>query len=352
MTPSLVSGTASGATLAETLAPQIGAEIAESGRTADTLRRVFSEGRPIVFIGAAGIAIRALAPLLGDKRDEPPVIAVAEDGSAVIPLLGSHRGGNDLANRIGIALGVPAAVTTGSDVRFGIALDAPPDGWTLANPDDHKTVAKALLDGASARVDGAIPWLAESALPVSDSGSVTLSSTVEPVSGGPNHLVYHPHALAVGVGCERGCEPEELRTLVARCLSDAGLAGEAVGCVVSLDLKMDEPAVHDVAEDLGVAARFFTADRLEEETPRLATPSDLVFQEVGCHGVSEGAALAATGVDGRLLVQRPGPSGQRAQSQSHPDRSMRIRLACAGAAFLLSGSARDRKIGALQRPMR
>jgi cobalt-precorrin 5A hydrolase/precorrin-3B C17-methyltransferase len=74
--------------------------------------------------------------------------------------------------------------------------------------------------------------------------------------------------------------------------------------VVSLDLKANEAAVHALAEALGAPARFFDAAMLEAETPQLATPSDVVFAEVGCHGVAEGAALAAVGPEGRLAVPK------------------------------------------------
>ena len=151
-TPLILSVTDSGAGLAARLSTALDGELSLDRPVAETLRRAFSADRPIVLVGAAGIAIRILAPLIADKRAEPPVVVVAEDGSAVVPLLGGHRGANDLARSIGIALGIPAAITTASDVRFGIALDDPPEGWTLANPDDHKAAAKALLDGASARV--------------------------------------------------------------------------------------------------------------------------------------------------------------------------------------------------------
>jgi cobalt-precorrin 5A hydrolase / precorrin-3B C17-methyltransferase len=303
-TPLILSVTDSGAGLAARLSTALDGELSLDRPVAETLRRAFSADRPIVLVGAAGIAIRILAPLIADKRAEPPVVVVAEDGSAVVPLLGGHRGANDLARSIGIALGIPAAITTASDVRFGIALDDPPEGWTLANPDDHKAAAKALLDGASARVEGHLPWLLGTALPLAPDGSLALVSTVMAESGGPDRLIYHPRSLAVGVGCERGCDPDELWTLVESILSEIGLAHEAVGCVVSIDVKMDEPAVHAVAERLGVPARFFDAATLEAETPRLANPSLVVFREVGCHGVSEGAALAAVGTTGQLMVEK------------------------------------------------
>ena len=105
------------------------------------LRALFRDRVPIVGVCAGGILVRALAPLLGDKRDEPPVLAVAEDGSAVVPLLGGHRGANRLARRLAEVLGCAPAVTTAGDAALGLALDEPPDGWVLANPEAAKGVA-------------------------------------------------------------------------------------------------------------------------------------------------------------------------------------------------------------------
>ena len=90
--------------------------------TLEQVRTLFAAGVPVVGVCAAGILIRALAPLLSDKRAEPPVIAVAEDGSAVVPLLGGHRGANALAWRIADLLGIQAAVTTAGDAALGLAL--------------------------------------------------------------------------------------------------------------------------------------------------------------------------------------------------------------------------------------
>lgn len=273
-------------------------------KATDHIAKLFARGQPVVGVCAAGILIRTLAPLLQDKKTEPPVIAVAEDGSAVVPLLGGHQGANELARKIAYSLGCSPAITTAGDLRFGVALDAPPNGWTLANPEHAKDVMAALLSGAKARVTGEASWLETSALPFAADGEVELVSTVEAAKGSPSKLVYHPTHLALGVGCERDCEPQELIALAEKNLRESNLASEAVALVASLDLKADETAVHTLAEHLGVPARFFDADRLNAEAARLKNPSDIVLREVGCPGVAEGAALACAGPDGELLIEK------------------------------------------------
>ncbi len=268
------------------------------------LRALFAAGTPIVGLCAAGALIRALAPALGDKRREPPVVAVAEDGSAVVPLLGGHHGANALARRLGEALGVVPAVTTAGDLRFGIALDEPPPGFRLANPEHVKAFTAALLAGAKVRVEGDAPWLKDSRLPIAEDGALVIRVSDRPEEGSARLLVYHPTTIAIGVGCERGTDPDEVISLVRTCLVVAGVAPGAAAGIFSLDLKADERAVHDAAAALGVEARFFTAPELEAEAPRLANPSETIFREVGCHGVAEGAALAAVGPSGRLVLPK------------------------------------------------
>jgi cobalt-precorrin 5A hydrolase/precorrin-3B C17-methyltransferase len=279
--------------------------------TIGQLRDLFTRGTPIVALCAAGIVIRAVAPVLSDKRSEPAVVAVAEDGSVAVPLLGGHHGANRLARAVAALTGGIAAITTGGEVRFGFGLDDPPPGWRIVNPEAAKPVAAALLAGEPVALSveaGDAGWLTGPGVVFSErSGQgagkaiIVTDRAVEPAEG---RLVLHPPVLAVGIGCERGADPDEVLGLVERTLERHGLAREAVACVVSVDIKMDEAAVHGVAAALGVSARFFSAARLEAETPRLANPSEVVFREVGCHGVAEGAALAAVGPDGALVVEK------------------------------------------------
>lgn len=270
----------------------------------DHLGRLFESGRPIVAVMAAGALVRLLAPLLADKRKEPPVVAISEDGASVVPLLGGHHGANTLARRIAAVTGGHAAVTTAGDLRFGVALDEPPAGYRLANTADAKAAMAELVGGAAARLSGEASWLRDARLPLTSDGTVRLTVTDKPKTPDGLELVYHPATLALGIGAERGADPEEAIALAERALAGGGLARESIALVASVDLKADEAAVHAVAAHFGVPARFFTAERLEEEAPRLANPSDVVFAEVGCHGVAEGAALAAAGEGGALAVAK------------------------------------------------
>ncbi|MBT6273372.1 MAG: precorrin-3B C(17)-methyltransferase [Chromatiales bacterium] len=316
LTPAIVVLSARGAALAERLLEAIpGAEIhglasrvPNAGLTfTDTLahlQTLFRAGRPIVGICASGILIRALAPVLDDKKSDPPVIAVAESGDVAVPLLGGHHGANMLATSVAATLGATAAITTASDKRLGAALDEPPAGLHLATSQHLASFVASILAGQAVRLEGECHWLAQ-ALPNTDaSAALSISVTHERVEASSRRLVYHPQCLAVGVGCERGTEPAELITLVNSCLDEAGLAPGAVAGIYSLDLKSDETAMHALAANLDRPARFFPAAQLELLTPRLENPSEVVFREVGCHGVSEGAALAAAGAHGQLLVTK------------------------------------------------
>jgi cobalt-precorrin 5A hydrolase/precorrin-3B C17-methyltransferase len=289
----------------------------------DHLRSVFQQGTPIIGVCAAAVLIRALAPLLADKHVEPPVVAVAEDGSVAVPLLGGHHGAISLSRRVADELGAVAAITTAGDVRFGLALDDPPAGFTLANPEDYKIFTGALLAGKSVRLENAVEpdrrdggegghggaaagagWLRESRLPLADDGPLTIAVTERNEPGSTQRLVYHPRTLAVGVGSARGAGPDAVIDLVRETLAENDLAEAAVAGLFSLDLKADEPAVLAAATALGVPVRFFDAAELEAETSRLSAPSETVFRQVGCHGVAEAAALAAAGPEATLLVPK------------------------------------------------
>jgi cobalt-precorrin 5A hydrolase/precorrin-3B C17-methyltransferase len=282
--------------------------------TINHLAGLFLSGRPIVGVCASGILIRALASLLSDKLTEPPVISVAEDGSSVVPLLGGHHGANRLAKSISEITGGHACLTTAGDIGLGLALDDPPEGWHIGNLKAAKSITQTLLASKSVSLvveAGDASWISQSNasfLSVGINESIYTSAKVhvtdKKITNPGLDLILHPPVLALGVGCERATDPAELIELVETTLRDAGLALESVAVVVSIDLKSDENAVHALARHLKVPARFFAAKKIESEFQRLANPSEIVFAEVGCHGVAEGAALSAVGEDGELIVEK------------------------------------------------
>jgi cobalt-precorrin 5A hydrolase/precorrin-3B C17-methyltransferase len=171
----------------------------------------------------------------------------------------------------------------------------------LVNRGDAKAAMAGLLAGGGAQVTGDAPWLAD--LPKGD--GLRLSCTMARQDDlGADHLQFAPQRVALGVGCARNCPPAELADLVRDVLQEAGIAPEAVHSVNTITLKGDEPAIIALAGDLGVPMRLFEAETLEAETPRLVHPSDVVFAEVGTHGVAEAAALAQAGAQGEFLVTK------------------------------------------------
>lgn len=276
-------------------------------RAAAHLAALFAAGRPIVGLCASGILIRALAPRLTAKQTEPPVVAVAADGSVAVPLLGGHHGANAIARAIAAVTGGIAAITTAGDVRLGVALDEPPPGWKIADPERVKPVAAQLLAGdpvALIEEAGGGEWLRAGAASWASEAEAKVVVTERAPPPGTAALVYHPPVLTLGIGCERGCPAAEIADLAQFTLAEAGLAEGAVAAIVSIAIKAAEPGIHALAKALGVPARFFTAARLLAETERLSERSETVYRATGCWGVAEGAALAAAGAGGVLVVTK------------------------------------------------
>ncbi|AUS99961.1 precorrin-3B C(17)-methyltransferase [Nostoc sp. CENA543] len=241
----------------------------------ETLRELFAQGTPLIGICAAGILIRTLAPLISDKRQEPPVLAVAEDGSAVVPLLGGLNGVNDLARRVAEVLNTQAAITTTGDIRFRTALLSPPPGYHLANPEDAKKFISDLLAGAQVQLEGTAPWLSNSQLPINPEGNLTIRVTENCVDSTVDCLVYHPKTVAIAID-----HTDVTLETIQELLTNANIAPASIAGIFAPITIASHPIIHTLVNTYGVSARFF--------------PS---------HQLAENIALAATGTDGKLIAQ-------------------------------------------------
>jgi cobalt-precorrin 5A hydrolase/precorrin-3B C17-methyltransferase len=320
--PAFVVLNETGANLARKLAPHIldaevhglSARVSKADvpfeKTVDHLRLLFSEDHTIIAILSAGIVIRALAPLLNDKIKEPPVLVISEDAQSVVPLLGGHGGANDLAKIISDALNIRPSITTAGENRFGIALDSPPSGWQVANRDVAKPIMAALLNGDSVYIkdetsDGVDKsWLSKAGFFLSEDAPLTIRLTHTILPEKTKELILSPSVLALGIGCERGVNSDELATFLTDIFRKYSLGKHAISCIATIDLKEDERAIREVALSFKVPVRLLTAAELEKEIFRISDPSDYVFATVGSHSVSEAAALVAAGPDGELIVPK------------------------------------------------
>ena len=161
---------------------------------------------------------------MGDKGADAPLVAVSESGDNVVPLISGHSGAIALAQKLAKATGGHAAITTAGDTRWRIALDEPPAGWRLANPEAARSVMPMLLAGDGARIegecaDGLEDWLEH----IPHGKAVTITATRKQRKPADNELVYCPRDAMVGAGCIRDCAPEELTELVMRELESADI---------------------------------------------------------------------------------------------------------------------------------
>ena len=129
-----------GEALAEKLAAALGGEAVRAGKGVSLgswTEAAFREKRALIYVGAVGIAVRAIAPHLKHKAEDPAVLAMDETGRYVIPLLSGHLGGaNALAGELAAVTGGEAVITTATDLHgvFAVDLWAKRQNMTVRQP--------------------------------------------------------------------------------------------------------------------------------------------------------------------------------------------------------------------------
>ena len=217
-----------------------------------TLRELYQQNTPIIALCAAGIVIRTLAPLLLEKGAEPPVLAVAEDGSAVVPLLGGLGGVNVMAREMAAALDVAAAITTSGELRFGTCLLNPPSGYALGDLELGKRFVSDLLAGETVRIEGSAPWLAQAQLPEDPQARLAVHVGHAERTPAANELLIYPRNVLVAVS--NGVA--DLPSAVRKALHQAKIAVQSVACLLAADSEMSSAALREAALELGVPLRF------------------------------------------------------------------------------------------------
>ena len=205
---------------------------------------LFAWADALVFVGAAGIAVRSIAPWVRDKRTDPAVLCVDELGRFIVPLLSGHIGGaNALALRLAEGLGAVPVVTTATDVngRFSVDAWAARQGLFLDSMKAAKAVSAAILEGpvplcCDFPVEGELP----PGVVRGDGGAVGVCVSWRRKAPFRETLLLVPPVLRLGLGCRRGIAPEAVRAAVEQVLDQHGIHPRAVKGAASIDLKRDE----------------------------------------------------------------------------------------------------------------
>ncbi|PTT24514.1 precorrin-3B C(17)-methyltransferase [Pseudomonas sp. HMWF021] len=259
-----------------------------------TLRELYQQDTPIIALCAAGIVIRTLAPLLLEKGAEPPVLAVAEDGSAVVPLLGGLGGVNVLAREIAAALDVAAAITTSGELRFGTCLLNPPSGYALGDLESGKRFVSDLLAGESVRIEGPAPWLDAAQLPQDRQARLAIHVGHVERQPSANELLIYPRNVVVAVTAGTA-------DAIRAALREANIALQSLACLLSDEREMANLSLREAALELGVPLRFSARPGIVLELARSVAPSLLTSIEIND---SMAIAVAAGPLD-PLLIGRP-----------------------------------------------
>ncbi len=305
------------------IAHRVGSNDAPGPRA--SLQQQWPRARGFVVVGACGLVLRLVAPLLVDKHHDPAVVVLDPQGQFAIPLLGAHAAGAEaLAERVAALLG-GQVVRTGSSSGTGtLALDqfGTRWGWRRGPGGDWSALMQRAARDPSQLVlqqnQGIRCWLELEA-----SRSLPPVQALAPSDGDPaNQLLitvqrgpgcrWHPPGLWLGIGCERHTSLALLERLVNQQLQGLNLAEEAIAGLASIDRKADEPALLELARQRNWPLRWLSAAALSAVA--VPTPSAVVAAEMGTASVAEASALLAAGTGAQLLqakvIERANP-GER-----------------------------------------
>ncbi|WP_118182636.1 precorrin-3B C(17)-methyltransferase [Paraburkholderia phosphatilytica] len=300
------------------------------------LRALYASGTPVVALCAAGIVIRCVAPLLANKGAEPPVLALAEDGSAVVPLLGGLAGVNAMAREIAAALGIAPAITTSGELRFGTCLLNPPEGYVLASLEHGKRFVSDLLAGQTTRIDGDAPWLDAAQLPRAADARLSIGVSAREWDGNRDELRIYPRSVVVAVSVAESDSADSLAQRVRDALAARGLSERALAALLAAEDAMDSVALADAARLLEVPLRFVSAAAAEGSTAALlgSVAMSAEVAEVADVGASSPAIASP-----RSLLANAVPAGV-AHEIVHDEPALAIALGAAPIDPLQLGRAR------------
>lgn len=268
----------------------------------------------IIFVGATGIAVRAIAPFIHGKAVDPAVLVIDEAGRYVISLLSGHLGGaNALARTAASLIEAEPIITTATDAESAFAVDtfAKENGFLLTDLRKAKEVSAKVLRGEKLRIYSDIPMERLVQRPARHEAELVPAQEIDRadiVISYRTKLLNQATGLRliakrvhVGLGARKGVTQAEVAAAVATCLEDAGIDPRAVVALASIDLKKQEAGILAYSYESGVPFVTYTAEELRTVEGAFAG-SSFVQSVTGVANVCERAAAYAAGRSGHAEV--------------------------------------------------
>lgn len=296
----LISFTDRGRALADALAAALGGEAMRCGEPLGIREWVdlhFQTGSNLIFVGAVGIAVRAIAPYVQNKATDPAVVVVDERGRFAIPVLSGHLGGaNDLARAAGRACGAVPVLTTATDVNGVFAVDewAKRQNCAVPNAGEIKRVSSLLLSGGTVRVRSDWPIAGDPPAGVCIAAEKNCDVLLSLRTQDKDVLRLVPRIAILGVGCRRGTPQEAIEAALAAMLGKSGLHEQAICAVATIDLKKDEPGLLAFCRSRNWPLHTYSAEQLRKAKGSF-TASAFVESVTGVDNVCERSAVLAAG---------------------------------------------------------
>ena len=282
----------------------------------------FFAGNALVFIGASGIAVRAIAPFVKDKLTDSPVLVLDERGRYVIPLLSGHMGGaNDLAVCIAKRLGAEPVITTATDINgtFAVDLFAKENALRIRNREGIAAVSSKILQGETVTVavegdEAHTEGQAEDAsgqlrqIPYQSAEQADILISTKKPEAFHGLLWLTPRRYILGIGCRKGKNCAEIERAVGAALVRTGLEIQDIALAASIDRKKEEEGILVWAGRNRIPFLTFPEEALRS-VEGVFHGSDFVERTVGVDNVCERAALGAAGENGKLILEKQAADG-------------------------------------------
>lgn len=313
MTRAYLAFTEKGLALAQKLASALPGTVDRCGHGGPGLAgwaaEQFAHADALIFVGAVGIAVRAIAPHCRNKAVDPAVVVLDECGHFAVPILSGHLGGaNDLARALAAVCGAVPVITTATDANGVFAVDA----WArhqncaVLEPGRIKRVSSRLLAGGPVRYRSEFPIAGQApagVVPAGEAERADFALTLFP-AGDALHLI--PKIGVLGIGCRRGTSTAQLEAAFAQFCAAHGLAAACITAAASIDLKAHEPGLLEFCRAHGWPVQFYSAAQLQN-APGQFTPSAFVRSVTGVDNVCERAAVLAAG--GTIILPKQAGGG-------------------------------------------